>query len=559
MAAREIILLVAIVLPVPGYATGVPEAVDWIISQQNEDGSWGDEGKGIEYQIHVTSEVLSSVSNFKESLPRNTTDIVKIKGTIERGILWFENHIPQDTIGLASSLKAAISDSLSTNLINDQNEDGGWGPYEGFQSSPWYTAKALLSLNTTSQLVEIERGAEYLIATQEKDGSWENTATATSAAILALAHIYSVNPEDKYLISAKEGEDWLLTKQGKDGEWYDASSTASAISALKVMYSIFRTRDERLSIDKGKVFLEKNQREDGSWGLSPSSRIFDDIQITSEVTSSLVLDLPYKVIKPNLLIKANISPAHVMGGDRVKMAVTLSNMGWLDIEDIDAIIRVPDAIGGREYNWTLDQLEIGRNITKVFIISMPQGSIGEHVNYVDVNFSQKNEIDIEYRGKGISKVIHVHGNPIELRLIPNAVLNGSKGNFTAILANMGDTELVLENISIDLEDNWDGVLIFENNATIIIPRGNVSIKVFEAIGPETLGSYNVSVNVLFRHPHVGERWVSFDQNITVGQKEYSPKALTVLPSKNYNLLSLAIFLAVFILLLNLLLGLDVEK
>jgi hypothetical protein len=57
-------------------------------------------------------------------------------------------------------------------LQETQNGDGGWGSY--IRSNPLDTALAVLSLKYLGGNPEnVERGIEYLIETQRKDGSWE--------------------------------------------------------------------------------------------------------------------------------------------------------------------------------------------------------------------------------------------------------------------------------------------------------------------------------------------------------------------------------------------------
>ncbi|MFQ5816223.1 MAG: prenyltransferase/squalene oxidase repeat-containing protein [Candidatus Hydrothermarchaeaceae archaeon] len=559
MAAREMIAIVGILLPFPTYALSVPDAVAWILSQQNQDGGWGDQGKGVEYQVYITSGVLMGLSDFIISGSKNISeDVARIENSIEKGEGWLKMHKPTDTLGLSAYMRALEVDSLSADLVNHQNQDGGWGRGTGFKSTPWYTAKALLGLSPNSHRKELEAGAEYLIATQGDDGSWENTATATSAAILALTRVYSMKPKPSYIASARKGEGWLLAKQGGDGGWFDASSTAGAISALKAMYSYFRTAPERSSMDRGTAFLLSIQRKDGSWGASPSSRIFDDTHTSAEVISSFLGGLPYEALEPKLRVYTNVSSAHVMEGDGVKMAVTASNEGFLEVKDAEITIGIPVALGGRRVNWTMDSLEIGKNVTKYFNISIPSGSVGEHVVGVEVAFTQANELDRRYRSKGEGAVIRVHGTPLELRLAPSQVANGSRWNFTAILVNKGDVTIVVENLSVHIEADWEEALVFENYGTTIEPSGEVSVRVFEASSPRAPGGYVVPIRVFVRHPSLGGRWFSFDKDVAVSQLE-SHSTVPMVPSRVYNLISMAILLSASALVLNLLLGLDVVE
>ena len=90
-------------------------------------------------------------------------------------------------------------------LISKQNPDGGWGEVcESYEdralmgcgpSTPSQTSWALLSLFATGEVNSkaASRGVEYLIATQNQDGSWDEdafTGTGFPKFFMIKYHIY---------------------------------------------------------------------------------------------------------------------------------------------------------------------------------------------------------------------------------------------------------------------------------------------------------------------------------------------------------------------------------
>lgn len=66
-----------------------------------------------------------------------------------------------------------------------QSKDGGWGPYSNSASEPFDTAVVLLAMAAAKDSAEtralIRKGRAYLVATQKKDGSWQETTRPAGA------------------------------------------------------------------------------------------------------------------------------------------------------------------------------------------------------------------------------------------------------------------------------------------------------------------------------------------------------------------------------------------
>jgi|SRR5579862_899557 len=74
------------------------------------------------------------------------------------------------TFGMADRVK-----QLTSKLLSDQREDGGWAPVNGRPSDALATGQALYALadaGIDAKVDAIERGRGYLVRTQQADGSW---------------------------------------------------------------------------------------------------------------------------------------------------------------------------------------------------------------------------------------------------------------------------------------------------------------------------------------------------------------------------------------------------
>jgi len=80
-------------------------------------------------------------------------------------------------LGLAWSRSApSYLQSAATALIAQQRPDGGWAQLSTLETDAYATGQALVALLQSEQLKvtdpEIRRGIDYLLRTQERDGSW---------------------------------------------------------------------------------------------------------------------------------------------------------------------------------------------------------------------------------------------------------------------------------------------------------------------------------------------------------------------------------------------------
>jgi len=235
----------------------------WIQTQQNLDGSWGNDAN---IRFSTTATVVNALEAANE-----------FNAAYFSGLAWLENHSADNVDYLARRI-SVLSDrgnNILTDLADLQSQSqatqDGWGLSAIYRSSALDSAMALSALTVASDTVGQTSVINYLIATQNGDGGWslndtvssdywistqvlssleqiavpsaptitiinivatyvgtittaENTLTL-SQSILALHKNQGLTPTVDVLITE------LLLRQ-TSGSWGDAYTTASAMRAL---------------------------------------------------------------------------------------------------------------------------------------------------------------------------------------------------------------------------------------------------------------------------------------------------------------------------------------
>jgi subtilase family serine protease len=151
----------------------------------------------------------------------------------------FPNEVVDTLVALGALSTAGAADTTTVSkalayLLDAQNTDGGWGGARGQPSEVYYTALALLvlkefqanfGLNTSTQAA-----TNYLVSLQNTDGGFGDTTSTAFETALALQAMlrYPVNPANP-----SNAVNYLVSSQQANGSWFDdAYSTALAIRAL---------------------------------------------------------------------------------------------------------------------------------------------------------------------------------------------------------------------------------------------------------------------------------------------------------------------------------------
>ena len=184
-------------------------------------------------------------------------------------------------------------------LVAMQSKDGGWAAFDVdnnwsiLSAVPFADHNAMLDPtcpDITGRVLEalcafgldrsnpaIARGVDYLVRTQEQDGSWYGRwgVDYLYGTFLALRGLRAAGESDREVHILRAGE-WLRSIQNADGGWgescesYDngiytpAASTASQ-SAWAVLGLIASGDTYSISVQKGIEYLVRTQRRDGTW------------------------------------------------------------------------------------------------------------------------------------------------------------------------------------------------------------------------------------------------------------------------------------------------------
>ncbi len=206
-------------------------AVQWLLDNQNEDGGWGS-GWSFRGIVHTGSQTSDTAAGV-HLLLRLGDGSKEVIDAIHRALTW---------------------------LLREQLEDGGWSrrKEESKEGAAWHTEAAISALlqalmhrdklDLTDEQVTrikraIERGVQWLLSTQNPDGSWysgimcqEYSADTQAYVLSALIDVYlladqlglnvdknkvlqAIRKGIQWLFSSNAGIDWVQTELGKGPAW----------------------------------------------------------------------------------------------------------------------------------------------------------------------------------------------------------------------------------------------------------------------------------------------------------------------------------------------------
>jgi Squalene-hopene cyclase C-terminal domain len=124
-----------------------------------------------------------------------TADRERFRGAIAAADRWLRTvtvHNVMDAAAVLLALADAADDKVAAQrqrclqlIRKGEDKDGGWGPYVNSAPESFDTALVLLALARSARTAEVrpmlQRGRNYLIATQKQDGSWPETTRPAGA------------------------------------------------------------------------------------------------------------------------------------------------------------------------------------------------------------------------------------------------------------------------------------------------------------------------------------------------------------------------------------------
>lgn len=327
----------AIVLGVLLGATGVVQAatppgtaagVSWLQSQLQADGSFTN-ANGIATDTQAESEALKALTSANDPQANLTAGLIAANTggdteTLSRQIL--------ASVGTSQSASALV-----TTLLANQNPDGSFGDYPGYQSTFFDTAYALVALNAAGQGSSdaAHNAALYLANHQGTDGSWTDwqgtdTAYGTALAIEALAP-YRLQLASMAL-AIKNGTAYLSSVRQSGGDWGESFIDAQVVQALAL-----GNADTTL-VTGAAGDLANAQLADGSWGddvftTALALQALAAVQATAPPTQSIGSATGYVVEAGT---GRPISGAGVFIASNPKAATTTNSSGYFTLGNLPA-------------------------------------------------------------------------------------------------------------------------------------------------------------------------------------------------------------------------------
>lgn len=166
-------------------------AAKLVAENQGKDGAWKVDADGTVGSPATYGSVLAT--HFARRTLRRA-DADKYKELIARAERWLRT-VPTRSVLDSAAVLLALHDADDAEakkqrercleiVKKGERKDGGWGPHVPSGAEPFDTAVvllALVSLKDRELAPVVRRGRAYLIATQQKDGSWPETTRPAGA------------------------------------------------------------------------------------------------------------------------------------------------------------------------------------------------------------------------------------------------------------------------------------------------------------------------------------------------------------------------------------------
>jgi hypothetical protein len=172
--------------------SALARAAELVAEHQHKNGSWPTDGSdgvgspatyGVYLATHQARRVLQKADPEKHRMAI---------ARAEQWLLKAEVKTVLDAAAVLLALEANSGEEVAAQrqrclelIRKGQGKDGGWGPYIHSGSEPFDTAVVLLALAPLTEPAEVQalrkRGRAYLTATQQKDGSWQETTRPAGA------------------------------------------------------------------------------------------------------------------------------------------------------------------------------------------------------------------------------------------------------------------------------------------------------------------------------------------------------------------------------------------
>jgi subtilase family serine protease/Tol biopolymer transport system component/fibronectin type 3 domain-containing protein len=284
------------------------DGLAWLRDQQQGDGSWSDKEAT---SFRDTAVVLDTLSRFDSVFTGELNALTWLDGmSVDPNADFLARYAAlRGKLGMNNQVQLA-------QLVERQNQDGGWGLGDGYGSTSLDTALALEALASadTTHTTAIDRAVDFLVAQQNPDGGWSGADTGpshTSVTVTVLQALKAAQRESTVDMASSLA--WVAGKQNLDNGFGDSPSTVhDTASVLNAMIILEATDQIRAS--EAVDYLMTSQTEDGSWA-------------GSAYATALAISSLRRFNYPNWSVDPIIAatPETPRDGDRVEVCVTVHN------------------------------------------------------------------------------------------------------------------------------------------------------------------------------------------------------------------------------------------
>jgi flagellar hook assembly protein FlgD/fibronectin type 3 domain-containing protein len=385
------------------------QALDWLISRQNEDGSWSDKAATQVRDTAVTSRLIRLLRPQSAAwrLGRDWLDHHHYRSNDER--LW----------ALSSGVLSRVNiEILAAQILNQQHDDGGWGLDGQYLSSPLDTAFVLStvqngSLNITpSQQQAAQHYLTEILNNEGLAGLHHAGATSFLSSLLVYRALSQLTEPTSQTSSNNSSQllEFLLSQQQANGSFGSVSDTAMSLTALSLS-----PVGAQSAINQAINYLSMHQDIEGHWQNS----IYATAISTQVLSEQQLINLS--------LGNVEFSPPRIIPGDRFTLSVGVRNSGGQTsqavllslVKDSDPTTSIADDLSipalapGEHFNaeFLLDSTEIQLDASALLIIdrAQSQAEFSREDNRQHINFPQQvatEGIDLSIREPSVTLTAH---------------------------------------------------------------------------------------------------------------------------------------------------------
>lgn len=330
------LLLFLTAITTPAWAAGPQDAAQWLVGQQQTNGSWGG-SKSSAGALETTSVVLEALVAAGKStgtiVSQASTYLASAKPTTASE--WARRIIAASVTG-----QTPISSDISS-LLALQLPSGGFAPTTGHQATVLDTALAVLALSFSRNqaLTAARDGVSYLIAQQRKDGSYGffDTNNDPSVYLTGLAMIAIGEYKTLYNVTQPmtNAINFLKGKQATDGSWGTGRDKLLDTS-LGVLGLMASGQSVNAVVSAATKYLTSQQAQDGSFASG-------DPYTTAYALRAIDTERPDLSVSSSDLTG---TPQILLLGGEYQLQCKINNIGTKDAQSVVVRLYLGDPTSG---------------------------------------------------------------------------------------------------------------------------------------------------------------------------------------------------------------------